>query len=90
MIERRWRSNQACVRLIASSAWARSIGTVAIGREDDELLAAAGGDRVGELPLSERAGSLFVISAARRVIAQYETVPESADEELKATDEDEP
>jgi hypothetical protein len=31
-----------------------------------------------------------VISAAHRVIAQYETVPESADEELEATDEDEP
>lgn len=35
-------------------------------------------------------GLLFVISATRRVIAQPETVPESADAELEAPDEEEP
>jgi hypothetical protein len=32
-------------------------------------------------------GLLFVISATRRVMAQREVVPESADEELEAPDE---
>jgi hypothetical protein len=35
-------------------------------------------------------GLIFVLSATRRVVAQNETVPESAHAELDAPDEEEP